>query len=120
MLLNPYRYEQVPQPLSHEAILAEFVKHNGTVQDISGEDGSRNPRNLFAVNTDPASHTVTYPKGTGGQDLGFGASSVSALKAPFLALRMLYSQTKTGQHPTKVFGSIIRPQAHCELSSSQR
>jgi hypothetical protein len=75
MLLNPYRYEQVPQPLSHEAILAEFVKHNGTVQDISGEDGSRNPRNLFAVNTDPASHTVTYPKGTGGQDLGFGASS---------------------------------------------
>jgi hypothetical protein len=75
MIINPYIFEQVPEPLSHEAILAEFVKHNGTVQDISGEDGGRNPRNLFAVNTDPASHTVTYPKGTGGQDLGFGSSS---------------------------------------------
>jgi hypothetical protein len=75
MIVNPYIFEQVPQPLSHEAILAEFVKHNGTVQDISGEDSGRTPRNLFAVNTDPNSHTVTYPKGTGGQDLGFGASS---------------------------------------------
>jgi hypothetical protein len=64
-----------PEPLSHDSLLAEFALFNGGISDISGTGTSRTPKNLFGINTDPASHTVTYPKGTGGQDLGFGTNT---------------------------------------------
>lgn len=79
-----------PVPLSNVAVLAEFVKHNDTVEDISGTDSSRNPRNLFAVQTNL--NAVKLPRGTGAQDIAFGNGK------PFtIAFWVKSSMTAVGQ-----------------------
>jgi len=70
MIINPYIYAGAPEALAHNAVLAEFVKYGSTVEDISGIDASRNPRNLFAVQTNQ--NAVRLPRGTGAQDIAFG------------------------------------------------